>query len=87
MRVCFPTTYLPQQSGIATYVVEHLSAWRLSDAPQISVNAEQRAQEGRNGAIDNWSTFAWAENHVSRMIRPVRELVADVVHLSMRLMP
>ena len=82
MRVCFPTTYLPQRSGFATYAAQLLSAWSMSDELQISVSAEQWAQESCNSAVDIWPTFERAENHVSRMIRRDRGLVADVAHLS-----
>jgi len=87
MRVCFPTTYLLQRCRIATNAAAILIAWSIIDQLQISVTAEQRAQEGCNSALDIWPTFKWAENYVSRMIRHVRELVADVVHRSQQPMP
>ena len=87
MRVCFPTTYLPRQNGIATYAAELLSAWSMSDESEISVNAELWAQKSRTGAFDIWPTFERAENYVSQMIRRARECVPDGVHRSLRPMP
>ncbi len=87
MRVLFPTTYLLQQCRIATNAAAFLIGWSLIDQLQISVIAEQQAQEGCNGALDIGPTFERAENYVSRMIRGAGELVTDVVHRSMRPVP
>jgi len=87
MRVCFPTTYIPQQSGIATYVTKVLSARSMSDEPQNSVNAELWAQQSCNRALDIGPTFERADNYVSQMIRRAHELFADVVNRSLQPLP